>query len=125
MSTTLRYDRRIAKRNHKRRCEMSGLPIEKGDRYFIGAFVDDGDFCSIKTHSILQDMAHESMKDNDEDGWDPWEASEYLLGWLRKHLGKPLWERSEDSYGGHLIDNEEVKLCHEAALEYWKGNNNE
>lgn len=123
MSTTLRYERKIAKRNHRRRCEMTGLPIEKGDRFFVGVFVDGGDFCYIKAHSIIQEMAHESMSDYDE-GWDPWEAHEYLLGWLRKALGKPTWERSDHHYGGRWIDNEEVRACHEAALEYWKGNNN-
>lgn len=87
---------------------MSGLPIEKGDRYFIGAFADDGRVHSIKAHSVLQDMAHDSMDRHGDDNWDPECPAEYLLAWLELHLG----HRHPDA-----------RICCQAALEFWHAGN--
>lgn len=103
--TTLKYERIIAKRNHRQPCEMSGLAIERGDRYFVGAWAEDGSVTSIKAHSILQDMAHESMKRGQcfDEGWDPTYGAEYLYEWLQRQLDR----------------TEEARECCQAALDYW------
>lgn len=120
MSTTsFRYDRKIAKRNHKRACAMSGLPIEKGDRYFECSGVYDGDFYGIKAHSILQEMADEYMAEHKEDSWDPWLAGEYLQAWLRKNLHPPTWHQPTPDHWGEWVDHPEVATCYTAALAHW------
>ena len=113
----LRYEIKTAKRKHKIRCEMTGLPIEKGDRYITSAGVDGRDFWSIKAFSVLQEMAEESMDRNGDEGWDPSEAREYLGEWLRRQLGHtqtycgspPRWR-----------DHPEVEACVDAAVEFWE-----
>lgn len=103
MSDTLRYERLIAKYNHQQPCEMSGLPVERGDRYFVGAWAEGGSVNSIKAHSVLQDMVHESMGRGGDDTWDPTCGAEYLYEWLQRQLGRTM----------------EARICCQAALDYW------
>lgn len=119
MSTTFRYERKIAKRNHKVRCEMTGVPIQKGDRFLEYSGIYEGEFSYIKAHSVIQDMAHESMERNGENSWNPQEACDYLLEWLRNHLHKPTWDTEARNGWGEAIDHPEVKACLEAARAYW------
>mgnify|MGYP003442301784 FL=1 len=88
---------------------MTGLPILKGDRYFIGAWSDNGDFCSIKALACIQGTVDWALQNDeyDNEGWDPWMADEYLFAWLKHHLGR---------------DSEEALVCRDAAVEFWRSN---
>lgn len=113
----LRYETKIAKRRHRRRCEMTGLLIEPGDRYTVSAGVDGRDFWSIKAFAVLQEMAMDSVARNGEDGWDPSEAREYLGEWLRRQLGH------DQVYSGsppRWRDHPEVEACLDAAVGFWR-----
>ena len=106
--TNLRFQERIAKRNHSARCELSGVPIHKGDRYLYVAGVSYGDFSGYKCHPILNQICN-SMSDGD--GWFLNEASEYLLSWLEKHLGPRTWYPDAPT---------ETNLVFKAAMAYWE-----
>lgn len=114
----LRYETKTAKRRHRNRCEMTGLPIEPGDRYTVSAGVDDcRDFWSIKAFAVLQEMAEDSMDRNGDDTWDPSEAREYLGEWLRRQFGH------DQTYCGsppRWRDHPEIEACLDAAVEFWR-----
>lgn len=118
----LSYEHKIAHRNHKRSCEMTGLPIKKGDRFFVGCGIFEGRFWRIKAHSIIQEMAvDESLGYRPDEGWDPWKASTYLHLWLEKHLEEDTWR--DDGCGfERWVMAPEVQACYDAALAYWKLN---
>lgn len=122
--TTLRYETKIAKRDHKTTCEMSGVPIEKGDRFFEGAWVDGRDLFAVKTHAILHDMVEESMNRNGEDTWNPNEVCDYLIEWLEHHLQERVLVENPDPTSKNYFDEwpmpPEVEACYEAAREFWK-----
>ena len=114
--TTLRYERKTAKRNHKTACDMTGVPIEKGDRYFYGVFVDGRDLYHFKIHSVIQEMAYWSMETFNDDHWDVNYVCDYLLSWLRHHLAEEVWNEDADSWD----DDPDVLACYEAARQYWR-----
>lgn len=113
--TTLRYNVRTAKRDHERRCYLSGLPIEKGDRYFEGVTVDGRDFWYMKGHSVLAEIAQSESKESFDEGWDPGRALEYLASFIRRHLGAE--EHWEDMRG--WVNEPEVQECVDHAAWYW------
>ena len=115
---TVRYEEKTAKRDHKRRCDMSGALIKKGDRYFESFTVDGRDSWYFKGHAILADIAQGEISSGYDsgEGWDPWCMAEYLGGFLNRHLGKDLeWE----DLTGWAYDSE-VQSCLDSAAEYWR-----
>ena len=122
--TILRYERnKIAKRDHSQQCDMTGVPVEKGDRYFTGCFVDGGQFDHIKAHGIIHDLAEWHLDRGDlYETWDPSEAYEYLKGWLLFQFGEDeTWvdyKPGVKRYG--WIVSEELLDILDAAVEYWR-----
>lgn len=106
--TCLRHETKVAKRNHKRRCELTSVPIEVGDRYMSIAGVWDGDFSAYKCHPIINQICID--QDHYNEGFLLSEAIEYLKSWLESHLGDCSRYPEEPN---------ETRQCLEAAIQYW------
>lgn len=117
---TLRYEHKFAKRDHKSRCEMTGLRIEKGDRFFEGAWKDGYGLSHIKALSIVQEMAVANL--HPDETWSPSDAPEYLICWLREQFGHPTFCRDDlGGYGGR-VEHPDVEACYIAARAFWACN---
>lgn len=114
---TLRYEHKYAKRNHKAICEITGLSIETGDRYFEGAWRDGMGFSHIKALSVIQEMIVCGL-DGDET-WSPGDGNECLLWWLRDNLGQPTYRRDEVHVYCGKVEHPDVEACYQAAMAFW------
>jgi len=114
--TTLRYEHKIAKRNHRTVCDMTGVPIEKGDRFVDSVTADGWGIHHFKIHAVVEDIARFYVDTEKDDYWDPQFVCDYLLFWLREHIAEQVLNEAFQCW----TDAPEVLACYEAARQYWR-----
>lgn len=99
MMSCLRFEEKVARKDHSSPCRITGVPIEKGDIFLSVAGVFDGDFSAYKAHPIIHQICLSQTCSGEPFSLN--EGLEYLWWWLCGSLDENMAMECLDEARGY------------------------